>query len=76
MPSFILHYCLLTQLADAWLQQNDTRFPFLSFVSNIDAAMTNKISILVTIVGVLYCKKYSDFPYLIKLMFLFPVWTI
>ena len=23
-----------------------------------------------------YCKKYSDFPYLIKLMFLFPVWTI
>ena len=23
-----------------------------------------------------YCKKYSDFLYLIKLMFLFPVWTI
>ena len=23
-----------------------------------------------------YCKKYFDFPYLIKLMFLFPVWTI
>ncbi|KAG2570801.1 hypothetical protein PVAP13_7KG004636 [Panicum virgatum] len=22
VPSFILHYCLLTQLADAWLQQN------------------------------------------------------
>ncbi|KAG2570802.1 hypothetical protein PVAP13_7KG004636 [Panicum virgatum] len=23
VPSFILHYCLLTQLADAWLQQNE-----------------------------------------------------
>ena len=53
MPSFVLRYCLLRQLADAWLQQNGTGFPFLSFVSNIDVAMTNKISILVTIVGVL-----------------------
>jgi len=53
VPSFVLRYCLLRQLADAWLQHNGTGFPFLSFVSNIDAAMTNKISILVTIVGVL-----------------------
>jgi len=39
VQTFGLHYCLLAQLEDTWLQENGTQFPFLSFVLNNDSAM-------------------------------------
>ena len=39
VQTFGLHYCLLAQLEDTWLQENGTQFPFLSFVLDNDAAM-------------------------------------
>ena len=39
VQTFGLHYCLLAQLEDTWLQENGTQFPFLSFVLNNDAAV-------------------------------------
>ena len=34
VQTFGLHYCLLAQLEDTWLQENGTQFPFLGLFSS------------------------------------------